>query len=62
MQHKENENLEDFVLRFLYNLQNTKQAGMNEETTKNIFLREIRDGYVDILNLMGSEDVSQLPL
>ena len=43
-------------------MKKTKQEGLNEETKKNIFLRATKDEYVDILNLMGSGDVSQLPL
>ena len=62
MKQKEDENLEDFVEIFLYILQNNKHVGLNEETTRTLFLRLVRDEYVDILNLMDSRDVYQLPL
>jgi hypothetical protein len=62
MQQKEDESIEDFVERFLYNLQKSKHARLNDETLGIIFLREVRDEYIDILNLMGFEDVSQPPL
>ena len=62
MHQREDENLEDFVEIFLYNLQKNKHVVLNEETQKIHFLRAIRDEHVDILNLMGSRVVCQLPL
>lgn len=62
MQQKEDDKLEDFIEMFLHNQQKTKPAGLNDDAIKIIFLRGIRDEYVYILNLMGSEYLLQLPL
>jgi hypothetical protein len=59
-QHVE-ESLEDFVNRFLYVLQKTKPGTLSDETTKTIFLMEILEEYIDVLNFMGSNDISHLP-
>ena len=62
MMQKEDEKLEEFVERFLYNLQKTRHIGLNEDTINTLFLRGIRDEYLDVLNLMGARDISKLPL
>ena len=56
----EEETLEDYLERFLYNYQKSKQR-LNDNTMKTIFLKGIQDEYIDILNLMGSRDISLLP-
>jgi hypothetical protein len=61
MQQQAEESLEDFVDRFLYVLQKTKPGTLSDETTRTIFLREILEEYIDVLNLMGSGDISHLP-
>jgi hypothetical protein len=53
MTQKEEETLEDYVERFQYNLQRTKQNTLDPETLRIIFLRGIKDDCMDALNLMG---------
>lgn len=60
MQQMEEETLEDYLERFLYNYQKSKQR-LNDNTMKTIFLKGIQDEYIDILNLMGSGNISFLP-
>ena len=60
MQQMEDETLEDYLERFLYNYQKSKQR-LNDNTMKTIFLKVIEDEYIDTLNLMGSWDISILP-
>ena len=60
MQQMEDETLEDYLERFLYNYQKSKQR-LNDNTMKTIFLKGIQDEYIDILNLMGAGDISLLP-
>ena len=59
-QHEE-ENLEDYLERFLYNLQKSKQSSLNSDTIRTIFLKGVRDDYINVLNLMGAGDISFLP-
>ena len=40
----------------------SNHLGLNEDTVKTLFLRGIKDESIDILNLIGSDDISQLPL
>lgn len=47
--------------RFAYNLQKSKQHSLNQETIRTIFLKGVRDEYLDILNVMGKQDISNLP-
>jgi hypothetical protein len=61
MQQQEEESLEDYVERFLYNLQKTKHSTLNDDTIRTIFLKGIQEEYIEVLNLMGSGDVSHLP-
>ena len=35
---------------------------LDEETLKALLLKAIRDDWIDILNMMGKGDISQLPL
>jgi hypothetical protein len=61
MTQKEDESIEDYVECFQYNLQWSKQSSkLGDETLQIIFLRGIKDYCMDILNLMGVGDVSQL--
>ena len=55
----EDETLEDYLERFLYNYQKSKQR-LNDNTVRTIFLKGIQDEYIDTLNLMGVGDISQL--
>jgi hypothetical protein len=58
-QHEE-ENLEDYLEIFLYNLQKSKQSYLNFDTIRTIFLKGVRDDYINVLNLMGAGDISFL--
>lgn len=60
MQQMEEETLEDYLEIFPYNYQKYKQR-LNDNTMKTIFIKGIQDEYIDILNLMGSGDISLLP-
>eukprot|EP00253_Pinus_taeda_P005906 PITA_05906 len=62
MVQKEDENLEDLLERFQYNLKRAKMSNLDEETLKTLLLKAIRDEWIDILNMMGKGDISQLPL
>ena len=59
MKQQEDESLEDYLEIFLYNYKKYKQI-LNTNTFRTIFLKGIQDEYIDILNLMGSGDISQL--
>jgi hypothetical protein len=60
MKQKEEESLEDYLEKFLYNLQRSKQHKLELETIGTIFLRGLLDESIKFLNLMGYGDVSQL--
>eukprot|EP00253_Pinus_taeda_P007789 PITA_07789 len=62
MMQKEDENLEDLLERFKYNLKRAKMNNSDEETLKSLLLKATRDEWIDILNMMGKGDISQLPL
>ena len=53
MQQSEEESLEDYLERFLYNYQKTKQFSLDTSTIRTIFLKGVRDGYIELLNLMS---------
>ena len=61
MTQGEEENLEDYTELFQYNLQISKQRKPGKETLKTLLLKGIQDEYLEILNLMGTCDVFQLP-
>ena len=61
MTQQEDESLEEYLERFAYNLQKSKQHSLNQEIVRTIFLKSIRDEYLDILNVMGKGDISNLP-
>lgn len=46
---------------FLYNLQKSKQHSLNPYTIRTIFLKGIRDEYLDIPNIMGKGYISYIP-
>ena len=62
MMQKEDENLEDLLERFQYNLKRAKMSNLDDETLKALILKSIRDEWIDILNMMGKGYISQLPL
>lgn len=59
MQQLEDENLEEYVERFLYNLQRDRNGSLNEYSIKILFLKGIQEEYINTLNLMSSGDISQ---
>jgi hypothetical protein len=61
MQQSEEESLEDYLERFLYNYQKTKQFALDTATVRTIFLKGVRDDCIEVLNLMSSGDVYQNP-
>lgn len=61
MSQKEYESLEEYLERFLYNLQKFKQHSLDPDTIRTFFLKGIRDDYLDILNVMGKGDISYFP-
>jgi len=48
--------------RFQYNLKRAKMNNLGEETFKALLLKAFRDEWIDILNMMGKGDISQLSL
>ena len=59
MKQQEDKILEEYLEIFLYNYQKFKQR-LNDNTIRTIFLKGIQEGYIDVLNLMGARDISQL--
>ena len=59
MVQKDDESMEDFVERLLYNVQRAGQTNMGLDVLKIILLCEIRDDFLDILNLLGKGDISK---
>lgn len=55
------ESLEEYLQRFSYSPQKAKQHSLNSDTIRTIFLKDIRDEYLDILNIMGKGDISNFP-
>lgn len=62
MMQREDENLEDLIGRFNYNLKREKMDNLDEDTLKALLLKAIRNEWIDILKMMGKGDISQLPL
>ena len=52
MTQQEDESLEEYLERFLCNLQKSKHHSLNPDIIRTIFLKGIRDEYLDILNVM----------
>jgi hypothetical protein len=61
MQQCEEESLEDYLERFLYNYQKTKQFALDTDTVRTILLKGVRDNYIEVINLMSSRYVYQNP-
>ena len=59
MVQKEDESLEDFVERLMYNVQRAGQTNMGLDMFKIILLHGIRDDCLDMLNLLGKGDISK---
>jgi hypothetical protein len=61
MQQLEEESLEDYLERFLYNYQKTKQFSLDIGTIRTVFLKGVRDNCIEVLNLMSFGDIYQKP-
>ena len=61
MSQQEDESLEEYLEIFSYNLQKSKYNSLTPEMIRTIFLKGIREEYLDILNVMGKGDISYLP-
>ena len=57
---KEDENIEDFIKIFAYNVKRVEMHEVDEETLKALLLKSIRDEWIDILNFMGKGYISNL--
>jgi hypothetical protein len=58
MTQRDDESLEDYLEIFLYNIHRSKHRKLDMDIIKTIFLQGIKDESIDLLNLMGSGDVS----
>ena len=61
MQQQEDETLEDYVERFVYNLQKSRLNALNPNAIRAFFLKGILEDYTNMLNLMAAGDISQKP-
>ena len=59
MVQKDEESLEDFVERLMYNVQRARQTNMGLDVLKIILLHGIREDCLGMLNLMGKGDISK---
>ena len=59
MVQKDDESMEDFVERILYNVQRVGQTNMGLDVLKIILLRGIRDDFLDMLKKLGKGDISK---
>jgi len=57
MTQKEDENLEDYVEQFQYNLQRSSHNTLGSDILKTILIRGMQDEWLDMLNLMGKGDI-----
>ena len=56
---KDDESMEDFVERILYNVQRAGKTNMGLDVLKIILLRGIRDDFLDMLKLLGKGGISK---
>ena len=59
MVQRDEESLEDFVERLMYNVQRAGQTNMGLDVLKIILLCGIREDFLDMLNLLGKGDISK---
>ena len=59
MVQRDDESMEYFVERILYNVQRDGQTNMGLDVLKIILLHGIRDDCLDMLNLLGMGDISK---
>ena len=60
MNQREYQSLEDLIERFMYNVKRVNLHHSRSDTLKTLLLRTIRDGWIDLLNIMSRGDVCQL--
>ena len=60
MTQGEEESLEEYIERFQYNLQRSKQRNLGKEILKTLLLKRIQAECLEILNLIGTGNVFQL--
>ena len=60
MNQREDESLEDLIERIMYNVKREKLHHLGSDTLKTLFLRTIREEWIDLLNIMTRGDVYQL--
>jgi hypothetical protein len=61
MTQSEEESLEEYLEKFLYNMHKSKQANLPLDVIRTIFLKGISNENLEALNLMGVGDISHLP-
>ena len=61
MVQKDDESLEDFVERILYNVQRSGHTNIGRDVLKIILLHGIREDGFDMLNLLWKGDISEEP-
>ena len=59
MVQKDNESLEDFVERLMYNVQRSDHTTIGSDVLKIILLRGIREDFLDMIILLGEGDISK---
>ena len=59
MVQKDDESLEDFVERLIYNVQRLDHTTIGSDVLKIILLRGIREDFLEMLNLLGEGDISK---
>ena len=59
MVQRDDESLEYFVERILYNVQRTGKTNMGLDVLKKILLHGVRDDFLDMLNLLGKGGISK---
>jgi len=57
MQQNEDENLEEYLERFLYNFHKSCGSNLNEKIIKTMFLKGTRDYSIETLNLLSGGDI-----
>ena len=61
MQQQDDENREDYVERFVYNLQKSRKNALDPNAIRTIFQKGVLEDYIYMLNLMAVGDISQKP-
>ena len=61
MKQTEDEIPEDYLERFLYNYQKSKLFTTNLAVVRTVFLKCLRDDWIEVLNLLSPGDVHQKP-